>query len=103
MFRPPNWAVASALPQPAAAGVDHRLGLLADLLDHVVSMPAQLDRVRFPVDSIDPRRDRPMLEMADLEIARRQPNNLAVLQEGHPRRVRCDGHRVARQQVLAFA
>ena len=89
--------------QPAAAGVDHGLGLLANLLDHVVGVAAELDRVGLPVDPIDPRRDRPMLEVADLEVARRQPNDLAVLQKRHPRRVRRDGHRVAGQQVLAFA
>ena len=89
--------------QPAAAGVDHRLGLLADLLDHVVGVAAQLDRVGLPVDPIDPRRDRPVLEVADLEVARRQPDDLAVLQEGDPCRVGRDGHRVAGQQVLALA
>ena len=87
---------------PAPARVDHGLRLFADFLDHVVRVPAQLDRVRLPVDAIDPRRDRPMLDMADLEITRRQPNHLAILQISHPRRVRRDRHRVARKQVLAF-
>ena len=89
--------------QPAAAGVDDRLGLLANLLDHVVRVPAELDRVGLPVDPIDPRRDRAMLEMTDLEVARREPNDLAVLQERHPCGVGRDRHRVAGQQVLAFA
>ena len=89
--------------EPAAAGVDDRLGLLADLLDHVVGVPAQLDRVGLPVDPVDPRRDRPMLEVADLEVVGRQPDDLAVLQERDPRGVRRDRHRVAGQQVLALA
>ena len=89
--------------EPAAAGVDDRLGLLANLLDHVVGVAAQLDRVGLPVDPIDPRRDRPVLEMADLEVAGRQADDLAVLQERDPGRVGRDGHRVAGQQVLALA
>ena len=89
--------------EPAAAGVDDRLGLLANLLDHVMGVAAQLDRVGLPVDPIDPRRDRPVLEVADLEVAGRQADDLAVLQERDPRRVRRDRHRVAGQQVLALA
>ena len=54
--------------EPAAAGVDDRLGLLADLLDHVVRVPAQLDRVGLPVEPVDPRRDRPMLHVPHLEV-----------------------------------
>ena len=89
--------------EPAAAGVDDRLGLLANLLDHVVGVAAQLDRVGLPVDPIDPRRDRSVLEMADLEVAVHQPDDLAVLQERDPRRMGRDRHRVAGQQVLAVA
>ena len=55
--------------EPAPAGVEHRVGLLADLLEHVVSVAAQLDRVGLPVDPVDPRRDRPVLAVADLEVA----------------------------------
>ena len=89
--------------EPAAAGVDDRLGLLADLLEHVVRVAAQLDRVGLPVDPVDPRRDRPVLEVADLEVVGRQPDDLAVLEVGDPGRVRRDRHRVAGQQVLALA
>ena len=89
--------------QPAAAGVEHRLGLLADLLEHVVGVAAQLDRVGLPVDPVDPRRDRPVLAVADLEVVGREPDDLAVLQVGHPGRVGRDRHRVAGQQVLVVA
>ena len=89
--------------EPAAAGVDDGLGLLANLLDHVMGVAAQLDRVGLPVDPIDPRRDRSVLEMTDLEVAVHQADDLAVLQERDPRRMGRDRHRVAGQQVLALA
>ena len=81
--------------QPAAAGVDDRLGLLADLLEHVVSVAAQLDRVGLPVDPVDPGRDRPALAMADLEVAGREPDHLAILQVSHaePYAARSPRHR----------
>ena len=89
--------------EPAAAGVVHRLGLLADLLEHVVGVAAELDRVGLPVDPVDPGRDRPLLAVADLEVAGREPDDLAVLEIGDLRRVGHDRDRVAGQKVLAIA
>ena len=100
---PPNRAVASGRSQPAAAGVDDRLGLLADLLEHVVSVTAQLDRVGLPVDPVDPRRDRPALAMTDLEVAGREPDHLAILQVSHTSRMRGDRDGIAGQHVLIIA
>ena len=89
--------------QPATAGIDHRIGLFANLLDHVVGVAPQFDSVRLPVDAIDSRRDRTVLQMPDLEITCGEPDQLAILQECDPRRVRRDGHRIAGQQVLSLA
>ena len=89
--------------QPAPAGVAHRLGLLADLLEHVMRVAAQLHGVGLPVDPVDSRRDRPVLAVADLEVVGGEPNDLAVLEVGHPGGVGRDRHRVAGQQVLAIA
>ena len=41
--------------------------------------------------------------MNDLELARRQANDLTVLQKRHACRVGRDGHRITGKQVLAFA
>ncbi len=68
-----------------------------------MGMLAQLVAVGPPVDPVDPRRDRPALAVDDLEVIRREPDDLAVLQEGDARRVRRDGRRVAREQVLPVA
>ena len=65
---PPKLGCRLRAAEPAAAGVDDRIGLLANLLDHVVGVTAQLDRIGLPVDPIDPWRDRSVLEMADLEV-----------------------------------
>ena len=89
--------------EPPSAGVHDRLGLLANLLDHVVGVAAQLDRIRLPVQPIDPRRDRTVLEVAHLEVVARQADDLAVLQEGDPGGMGCDGDRVAGQQVFPLA
>src|SRR5271170_6294345 len=74
-----------------------------NLLDHVVGVAAQFDRVGLPVDPVDPRSDRSMLEMTDLEITIRQANDLAILQKRDPESVWRDRHRVASQQVLSLA
>ena len=74
--------------EPAPAGVAHGLGLLADLLEHVVRVAAQLDGVGLPVEPVDPRGDRPALAVADLEVVGREPDDLAVLQVDDPRGVR---------------
>ncbi len=71
--------------EPAPAGVDDRIGLLANLLDHVMGVPAQLDRIRLPVQPIDPRRDRTVLEVAHLEViaaSSGRPRRLAGRQPG---------------------
>ncbi len=44
-----------------------------------------------------------MLHVPHLEVVRGEADDLAVLQVGHPRRVRRDGDRVAGEQVLALA
>jgi hypothetical protein len=63
-------------------------------------MASELHRVGLPIDSVDPRRDRAVLAVADLEIAGSEPDDLSVLQVGHTGRVGSDRHRVAGQQVL---
>jgi len=86
--------------QPPTARVEHRVGLFADLLEHVVGMASELDRVGLPVDPVDPRCDRTVLAVADLEIAGSEADDLSVLQVGHTGRVGNDRHRIAGQQVL---
>ena len=89
--------------ESAAAGVADGVGLLADLLEHVVGVLAQFVAVGPPVDPVDPRRDRPALAVDDLEVIGCQADDLAVLQERDPRRVRRDGRRVAGEQMFAVA
>ena len=49
-FSPPNTAVASSRLEPAAHGVAKRLGLLEDLLEHVVRIAVELDVVGLDVE-----------------------------------------------------
>ena len=87
--------------EPPPAGVADGVGLLADLLEHVVGMVAQLGGVGRPVDPVDPGRDRPAFAMTDLEVARGQADDLAVLEIGHPRSVRVRWpSRVAGEEML---
>ncbi len=88
--------------QPAPACVSHRLGLLANLLEHVMSVSAQLHGVWLPVDPVDSRGDRPVLAVANLEVVWGEPDHLTVLKIGHPGCVGRDRHGVAGQKVLAI-
>ena len=89
--------------QPAHHRLLERAGLLVDLLQHEVGVPALLGGLRVPVDAHRRARDAPPAEAADRRRLARQHRHLAVLDHEHVAGVRQERGDIRGQQRLALS
>ena len=88
---------------PAAEGIGDRAGLLVDLLEHEVAVPALLGHDRVPRDVRHRPLHRPAGERLEPNALPGHDGHLAVLENQDVARVRQDGGDVRRHEVLAVA
>ena len=77
-FRPPNFAVAASRVEPAAHGVFDRLGLLEDLLEHVVGEAALADVAGLEIQHVDAVVDVALVAVDDPQRVGREHRQLMV-------------------------
>jgi hypothetical protein len=92
-------AMIDAAPE---AGLD-RLALLVDLLEHVVWVAAEFDRLEVEFDLLDLRRDGEVVDRRRVEALRRELADVVVVERERLGRVGDDGRGIGADDVLAVA
>ena len=89
--------------QPPPQRAPHRVRLLADLLQHVMRVSAQLDRCEVPGDVVHGAELHVRVAVHDVIAVRCEDRDVAVVQIHHRARVLENGRRVGRHEKLLVA